>query len=304
MEMETVSPETFCVVLNEDGNPFIQDSHLLLQHKQSGTLHFVNASEDFKKMFSIDEWDISHKNISESSSTSSSFASSSSYTPSISSVKRMKWSRSAILKLIELRQKYDEQFQSTTKKNDSVWQQLATDMQQQDFEVTPVQCQDKWKYLKCNYNAKKDNMSSRCTGEKTIRFEFFSEMDEFLGKKHNVQPVALASSIKGDTIPVVADISGAADEHDEPAAAFGETPKKKLKSNVVANIKNKQKKDSFNMYFQDMKERAENRESNRDRRHQETIEVKNRALEVFGQKMDALLDRLCPKNEDPKKKLE
>lgn len=114
-----------------------------------------------------------------------------------SKVSRIKWTRYGILRLIDLRKKFEPQFQSTITKNDTVWKQLAAEMKNENINVTPLQCQDKWKYLKCKYNAKKDNMSSRCSGEDALRFEFFPEMDNFLGKKHNVTPVALASSSKG-----------------------------------------------------------------------------------------------------------
>ncbi|KAF5303548.1 hypothetical protein FQR65_LT08149 [Abscondita terminalis] len=67
-------------------------------------------------------------------------------------------------------------------------------------------------------------------GRKLYDLNFFLKWMSILEKKHNVQPVALASSIKGDIITVVADISSTTDEHDEPAAAFGGTPKEKLRS--------------------------------------------------------------------------
>lgn len=84
------------------------------------------------------------------------------------------------------------------------------------------------------------------------------------------------------------------DENETPL----ETPKKKMKSDVVTHIKEKKKKDGFNTLFKDMRNHAEQIELNREERHKEMMQIKSRAIEVFGEKMDALLNRMCPTPKD------
>lgn len=63
------------------------------------------------------------------------------------------------------------------------------------MEFSATQCKDKYKYLKSKYTMKKDNMSERASGAAAIKFDYFEEMDEFLGNRHNITPIALASNL-------------------------------------------------------------------------------------------------------------
>lgn len=113
--------------------------------------------------------------------------------------KRGKWSKNAISMLINLRIEYNKDFTSTTQKNDVTWKIISNKMKLHGVYMTPTQCNDKWRYLKGKYVAAKDNRGDRGSGEEPMDFPYFQVMDDFLGKKHNVNPIAVASSIKGDT---------------------------------------------------------------------------------------------------------
>lgn len=106
------------------------------------------------------------------------------------------WTREAILQLINIRQKYDKEFRSTTMKTEKCWQLVVKDMEERGYVSTVNQCRDKWKYLKERYTKKKDNMSTRSSGAEFFKFDFFEEMDSFLGKNASITPVALAASMK------------------------------------------------------------------------------------------------------------
>ncbi|KXZ75835.1 hypothetical protein TcasGA2_TC031878 [Tribolium castaneum] len=113
--------------------------------------------------------------------------------------KRIKWCHNAIINLIAFRKELDPEFRSTTQKNEVVWKKLASKMKEMGFMYTSVQCNDKWRYLKSRYATKKDNMGNRGSGEDRMDFEYFESMDDFLGKKHSISPIAIASSSRGDT---------------------------------------------------------------------------------------------------------
>ena len=102
------------------------------------------------------------------------------------------------MELIKLRIEYDADFKSTTTKNDVIWKAVAKALKQIGFDFTGTQCNDKWRYLKSKYATKKDNMSKKASGSQRFDFDFFEEMDNFLGKKHNIKPPVIASSIRGD----------------------------------------------------------------------------------------------------------
>jgi hypothetical protein len=42
-------------------------------------------------------------------------------------------------------------------------------------------------------------MGNRGTSEVPVDCPFFEELDKFLGKRHHIEPIAIASSIEGDT---------------------------------------------------------------------------------------------------------
>ncbi|CAH0562974.1 unnamed protein product [Brassicogethes aeneus] len=72
-------------------------------------------------------------------------------------------------------------------------------MTEMGFCFSSSQCNDKWRYLKAKYTARKDNMGAKGTGQEPTDIEYFEEMDSFLGKKHTIVPIAVASSPKGAT---------------------------------------------------------------------------------------------------------
>lgn len=113
--------------------------------------------------------------------------------------KRVKWRHEAILNIITLREEYDHDFRSTNTKNEVMWKKVAIKMKEMGFDYSSTQCNDKWKYLKGKYAAKKDNMSVKGSGEERMDFEYYNAMDSFLGKKHSITPIAIASSSRGDT---------------------------------------------------------------------------------------------------------
>jgi hypothetical protein len=85
----------------------------------------------------------------------------------------------------------DSQFKSTTTKKEVVWKMVAGEMEKQNLPYTSTQCHNKWRYLKSKYAAKKDNMSARPSGSDRMDFKYFELMDAFLGKKHNIRPIAV-----------------------------------------------------------------------------------------------------------------
>ncbi|CAH1382913.1 unnamed protein product [Tenebrio molitor] len=159
---------------------------------------------------------------------------------------------------------------------------VAGEMEKQNLPYTSTQCHDKWRYLKSQYAAKKDNMSDRQFGSDRMDFKYFELMDEFLGKKHNIRPIAVASSVQGDTLTTEDEANSS--ETDSSIQPSGK--KKKVTSVGVTRRKN-----TFEELVDKIETAGTLREENRERRHQETLQTRNNAVEVFASKMDALLKK-------------
>ncbi|CAH0555191.1 unnamed protein product [Brassicogethes aeneus] len=160
--------------------------------------------------------------------------------------KEKQWGRNATLRLIELRKQYDDDFKSTTKRNDEVWGQIASDMQE-EFNVSLTQCKDKWQYLRKCYIKKKENMGASATGSSPAKFEYFEEMDDFLGQKHSVTPKFVASSSKGNQAHGSDDTSALNDSDSDVSASKRkkrkiETPKEDILVDLVKSYKENVKK--------------------------------------------------------------
>jgi hypothetical protein len=104
-----------------------------------------------------------------------------------------KWTNPATSLLIDLCcEKYKTLFQSTTMKNEKVFDLISKELAEMGHKYTATQCRDKLKYLKMRYMRTKDNMKR--SSAVPIMFDYFEQMDKYLGEKPNVEPVAIASS--------------------------------------------------------------------------------------------------------------
>jgi hypothetical protein len=74
---------------------------------------------------------------------------------------KCKWTREAIVALINERIKMNEYFKTTTSRSENKWTELAKKLQGCDYKMTATQCNDKWRYLKAKYAQKKDNLGDK-----------------------------------------------------------------------------------------------------------------------------------------------
>ncbi|KAK4886505.1 hypothetical protein RN001_002776 [Aquatica leii] len=257
--------DTYAIFL-QDGKPVIQNNKICLQNINDGSLQFCNYDESLQ--------DFVKNTVTDTVPTCSS------QQEATESKSDKYWSRNATLLLINLRKKFDSFFKSTTMKNDRVWRMVAAEIQKNDFDVSATQCRDKWQYLKKRYVKKADNMGDRGTGEERIKFEFFEEMHEVLEKKHNVHPIGTASSIKGLNSSSCTE-NNVADVLED----VEDTNEKQLK-------KRKKKEDGVVQFMREVKKSTETREVSREIRHKEIMASRNRAIEVFAEKMDSLIERI------------
>ena len=69
------------------------------------------------------------------------------------------WSRTDTLKLIELYKENEHFLTNVRYKKKSVWESIAKKMQDENYNVTPIQCENKWKSLTSAYRRTVDHNS-------------------------------------------------------------------------------------------------------------------------------------------------
>lgn len=96
--------------------------------------------------------------------------------------------------LIYLWQDYQNHFQKM--KSRDVWPLISEELKKSNpkwHKKTPIQCENKWKDIKRKYMETKDHNNKSGNDPKTCKF--YNELEEVLGEKPCVQPVAIASNL-------------------------------------------------------------------------------------------------------------
>lgn len=109
----------------------------------------------------------------------------------------VKWKdENAVKLLIKLWQDHESLFKNSIMKNVEVWRMISESLQKMNSNwiFNAVQCENKFKNLRRHYTATKDHNAQTGVQPKTCKF--YNEMEEVLGMKPNVKPVAIASSLK------------------------------------------------------------------------------------------------------------
>ncbi|KAM0728545.1 hypothetical protein ACS0PU_004800 [Formica fusca] len=181
---------------------------------------------------------------------------------------RTSWNRSEILTLIDLYKSHEHLFKSTTMKNDKVWDMIAQKLPMH----TTEQIKNKFKYLKQKYMEKKDNMSQKSSGAGTMKFDYFSEMDEIFGQDPDVQPVSTASSLRG--IQRASKTSSAETEEN----SYTDDEEIKTKKNEKLKIRKRSElAKQLSTYEQNFNER----EAKKEKRHNELMARQDAALKIL-----------------------
>lgn len=145
---------------------------------------------------------------------------------------------------------------------------------------TLIQCENKWKDIKRKYTETKDHNNKSGNDPKTCKF--YEELEEVLGEKPCVKPVALASNLNRKRMAAEIDEVNE-DENESSSSTSNETVPQKKK---ITRIQ-KELKDWSATLLADSKIREEAKE----RRHKEIIAEKA-AIEAYKEIMGKLIDKL------------
>lgn len=195
----------------------------------------------------------------------------------------LKWTKNAVLALITSWKNNKPNFESTVIRNDTVWNMIAQDVKKTGLIVTATQTENKWKNIRKAYMGVKDHNSRSGNAPKTCKF--YDKLDEIFSTAPSVIPIALSSS-RRKRGPIVLNDSNS----DNEISTFEE-----IKTNKEIKIK-QPKKSKLNkdleVWSKTFREDAKKREEARERRHETVVALQNKAITVFSDVMNKLLEKL------------
>jgi len=152
---------------------------------------------------------------------------------------------------------------------------------------TPIQCENKWKDLKRKYMETKDHNNKSGNDLKTCKF--YEELEEVLGEKPCVQPVAVASNRNRK-------IMRFKEQNDS------EEVNKDSESSIQSMIQNQEflrKKRKITRVQRELKDwsatllaDAKAREEAKERRHREVIAESRAVIDAYKEIMQKLIEKL------------
>lgn len=179
-------------------------------------------------------------------------------------------------------------------KNVEMWRMISDSLQKMNSNwiFNGVQCENKFKDLRRHYMATKDHNAQSGVQPKTCKF--FNEMEEVLSMKLSIKPVAIASNLKRRSIALqshstteLGDVSMEAWENSNNSTEEIKIDKKE------ENVKKKTRMESqLEAWALSNQMKTQKREEAREKRHQESMEKKERAIKAYESFMSKLLDKL------------
>lgn len=108
--------------------------------------------------------------------------------------KKVQWSHTAILLLLQLWDQHQESFVSPKTKKKTIWQKIARLLSESGHVVSWAQAESKWKNLTKRYRDVIDHNNTSGNSKKTCAY--FNEISDIYGYKPNVNPIMISSSLQ------------------------------------------------------------------------------------------------------------
>lgn len=174
-------------------------------------------------------------------------------------------------------------------KSRDVWPLISEELKKSNpkwHKKTPIQCENKWKDIKRKYMETKDHNNKSGNDPKTCKF--YDELEEVLGEKPCVQPVAIASNLnKKRTSISSTDQNDSEDMSEECKSTQNEASLQRKKKRKISRVQRELQDWSASLLAD-----AKTREEARERRHKENISESKAAVDAFKEIMAKLIDKL------------
>lgn len=199
----------------------------------------------------------------------------------------------AVKTLIEEWRGHESYFKSTTITNKKVWDMIANKLKKENplWDYTGQQCEDKFKDLRKQYVKARDH-NEKSSGLPVVTCKFYEEMDDALGDKPSMKPVSIASTLKKrnqssslDSSSTASVFVGSNSEDNDSEHSCDSIPKSKKKKKSITER-------NIERLITIRTEESKKKEEARQKRHTERLERQNRAIEVYQDAMNRLLEKL------------
>lgn len=177
--------------------------------------------------------------------------------------------------LFTLYKDHQDAFQSTSIKNDVVWDKIKMQMKtDKGYNLTRQQIKDKWTNMKKNYLRVKDH--NKMTGAAPKTYRYYNEMDDLFGDKPNINPIAISSNMRAKD----ENISTTCSDDDNITESNQHKAKKSKVERQLSSWT-----DKFIQYTKEQEDR-------REQRQKEKIDAINNATDTFRDAMQKLIEKL------------
>lgn len=182
----------------------------------------------------------------------------------------------ATKRLIYAWKEHENDFKSGQCKSSDVWKKIAIVLQNENSQwlYTGIQCENKFKKLRKKYVKVKDHNKQSGNGPMTCKF--FDELEEVLGDKPCIQPVALVSNLRKRAISTSQDSSSQHSDIENESSNECDKKKKVRKTRVQKEL---------GEWSASLREDSKQREEAREHRHKELIAASDRAVAAYKEMM-------------------
>ncbi|XP_020298830.1 zinc finger and SCAN domain-containing protein 29-like [Pseudomyrmex gracilis] len=178
-------------------------------------------------------------------------------------------------------------FESSVIRNDVVWTKISKELKKVNsaWQYTAKNCENKFKDITKTYKRIKDHNNQTGVEPKTCKY--FEELDEVLGEKPCLKPVALASNLKkrSHSARSLSSVSSNADNtiSDIDDVTDSESKSKKPKKTRMER--------ELELWTKTISEENRKRDEMKEQRHQELLACQNRARKTYEHFMTKLLEK-------------
>lgn len=112
-------------------------------------------------------------------------------------------------------------------KSREVWALISNKLKETKSEwkkKTSIQCENKWKDIKRKYMETKDHNNTSGNDPKTCKF--YEELEEILGEKPCVKPVAIASNLNRKRIDISSDQNDSEETNENSSTSNEKAPER------------------------------------------------------------------------------
>ncbi|XP_065559397.1 uncharacterized protein LOC136026605 isoform X2 [Artemia franciscana] len=190
---------------------------------------------------------------------------------------KQKWDSTAVTALLNVCQ---EQEKTNKYMDHKFWKHISENLAENGFPISAVQCKSKYENLKKQFKLQK--LKAERSGEGQVKWEYFELMNNFMGSKPEIEPVATASSSGLFTSKSTKRLSSESENADSQDENRSPTVEKRQR-----NLGPKDKIPVASAILK-LNEDANKRSEERLKRVDQALEQKNKALDIFQKMLDKL----------------